>query len=100
MSFTMLRRGQLIAVPPPEEATAFLAREAKLSPSGEIPGRRGVVGSPEKVRAGIEEVASAYGADEVIVVTITYDHALRRRSYELLAEAFALQPRALQTTSA
>jgi hypothetical protein len=24
------------------------------------------------------------------VVTITYDHAARRRSYELIAEAFAL----------
>jgi alkanesulfonate monooxygenase SsuD/methylene tetrahydromethanopterin reductase-like flavin-dependent oxidoreductase (luciferase family) len=95
MSFTKLRRGQLIAVPPPDEATEFLTREARLTPSGDIPGRRGVVGSPEKVRAGLEEVASAYGADEVIVVTITYDHAMRRRSYELLAEAFGLEPRAL-----
>src|ERR1700761_1132196 len=95
MSFTKLRRGQLIAVPPPGEATEFLAREARLTPSGEIPGRRGVVGSPEKVRAGLEQVASAYGADEVIVVTITHDHQMRRRSYELLAEAFDLEPRAL-----
>ncbi|HWE12380.1 MAG TPA: LLM class flavin-dependent oxidoreductase [Solirubrobacteraceae bacterium] len=100
MSFTKLRRGQLIAFPPPDEATEFLAREARLTPSGEVPGRRGVVGSPEKVRAGLEQVASAYGADEVIVVTITYDHNVRRRSYELLAEAFALQPRPLTATSA
>jgi luciferase family oxidoreductase group 1 len=95
MAFTLLRRGQLVAVPPPERAAEFLAREAALTPSGEIPGRRGVVGSPEKVRAGIEEVAATYQADEVIVVTITYDHAVRRRSYELLAEAFDLQPRAV-----
>jgi luciferase family oxidoreductase group 1 len=100
MSFTKLRRGELIAVPPPEEATGFLAREARLTPSGEIPGRRGVVGSPEKVRAGLEQVASDYGADEVIVVTITHDHGMRRRSYELLADAFALEPRALTATSA
>jgi len=26
----------------------------------------------------------------VIVVTITYDHGARRRSYELIAEAFGL----------
>jgi hypothetical protein len=38
----------------------------------------------------LREVAAAYGADELIVVTITYDHAARRRSYELLAEAFEL----------
>jgi luciferase family oxidoreductase group 1 len=95
MSFTLLRRGQLTAVPPPDQAAEFLAREARLTPSGDIPGRRGVVGSPEKVRAGIEEVAAAYQADEVIVVTITYDHGVRRRSYELLADAFDLEPRAL-----
>jgi luciferase family oxidoreductase group 1 len=100
MAFTQLRRNRLIAFPPPEEAVAFLAREARLSASGDIPGRRGIVGSPEKVRAGIEEVASAYGADEVIVVTITYDHAMRRRSYELLAEAMDVQPRALTAGAA
>ena len=44
---------------------------------------------------GIEELATDYQADEVIVVTITYDHGVRRRSYELLAEAFDLEPRAL-----
>jgi luciferase family oxidoreductase group 1 len=100
MTFTQLRRGNLIAVPPPEQAAEFLAREARLTPSGDVPGRRGVVGSPEKVRAGLEEVAGAYHADEVIVVTITYDHAVRRRSYELLAEAFDLQPRALAAVRA
>ena len=100
MAFTQLRRNRLIAFPPPAEAEAFLAREAQLSPSGDIPGRRGIVGSPEKVRAGIEEVASAYGADEVIVVTITYDHAMRRRSYELLAEAMDVTPRALAAGAA
>ncbi len=100
MTFTLLRRGQLIAVPPPDVASDFLAREARLSASGDPPGRRGVVGSPEKVRAGIEEVASAYQADEVIAVTITHDHGVRRRSYELLAEMFDLAPRELATAAA
>ena len=44
-------------------------------------------------------MAVEYGAEEVIVVTITYDHQARRRSYELLAEAFDLEPRASRTTS-
>jgi hypothetical protein len=35
-------------------------------------------------------LAADYGADEVIVVTITQDHQARRRSYELLAGAFEL----------
>jgi hypothetical protein len=39
-------------------------------------------------------LAAEYIADEVIAVTITYDHEARRRSYELLAEAFDLAPTA------
>ena len=30
-------------------------------------------------------------ADEIMVTTMIYDHAARRRSYELLAEAFELR---------
>jgi len=92
MAFTLLRRNRLIAVPPPDEAVEFLKREGK-SLNGARPGRRSILGTPEKVRADIETVASEYGADEVIVVTITHDHQARRRSYELIAEAFGLEPR-------
>ena len=94
MCFTLLHRNELIPVPPPEKAVEFFRREGK-SPSGGRPGRRSILGSPEKVRAGIEEAAVEYGAEEVIVVTITYDHQVRRRSYELIAEAFDLEPRAV-----
>jgi luciferase family oxidoreductase group 1 len=93
MTLTLLRRGQLIPVPPPETALEFLEREGKLRDGQDGDrgsGRRGVIGSPETVRAGIEELAQQYGADEVIVVTITHDHGARRRSYELLAEAMGL----------
>lgn len=96
MAFTMLRRGQLIPVPSPETASTWLEREGRtLAPSGNRPPptRRTIVGSPEKVRAGIEEVASEYRADEVIVVTITHDHTARLRSYELLADGMGLEPR-------
>jgi alkanesulfonate monooxygenase SsuD/methylene tetrahydromethanopterin reductase-like flavin-dependent oxidoreductase (luciferase family) len=85
MSFAMLRQGRPIPVPPPEKALRFLAQHG--DPGS---GRRRIVGSPETVRAGIEAVAEEYGADEVIVVTITHDHGARRRSYELIAEAFGL----------
>ncbi len=92
MTFTLLRRGRPIAVPPVEEALAFLAaEEAGRGPgSGPGPRRRAVVGDPASVREELELLAAAYGADEVIVVTITYDHGARLRSYELLAEAFGL----------
>ena len=92
MAFTLLRRNQLIPVPPPEKAVEFLTREGKTA-QRRAPGRRSIVGSPEKVARRVEAVAGEYGAEEVIVVTITYDHEARRRSYELIAEAFGLESR-------
>jgi luciferase family oxidoreductase group 1 len=93
MTFTLLRQGRLIPVPPPEKALRFLATQENVS-------RRGVIGSPATVRAGIEEIASRYGAEEVIVVNISYDHGARRRSYELIAEAFDVAPRETATAHA
>jgi luciferase family oxidoreductase group 1 len=89
MTFTLLRRGRLIAVPPPDKAVRFLEAEGQPL-QGLPPGRRMVIGAPDTVAAGLRDVAAAYGADELIVVTITHDHAARRRSYELIAEAFDL----------
>jgi luciferase family oxidoreductase group 1 len=90
MAMKMLRAGRLIPVPPVETALRFLEREGAGAPNE----RRMVLGTGDQVRAGIEELAAAYGADEAIVVTITHDHAARRRSYELVAEAFELTERA------
>jgi luciferase family oxidoreductase group 1 len=87
MVFALMTRGQLIAVPPVEEALEFLARQ----PVAEDPfrhRRRSIVGAPSTVREGIEAVAREYGVDEAMIVTITYSHAARRHSYELIAEAF------------
>jgi luciferase family oxidoreductase group 1 len=87
MTFTLLRRGQLIAVPPPERALEFLAAD-EGNPGQPRAERRAVVGSPTTVRSELEEVVSRYGAEEAVIVSITYEHEARRRSYELLAEAF------------
>jgi luciferase family oxidoreductase group 1 len=84
MMFTLFFKGQLIQIPPIDKALKFLAEQP---PSDDpIRGRRRViVGSPATVRSGIEAVIEEYGADEVMVVTITYAHSDRRRSYELIA---------------
>ena len=71
-----------------EKAEAFLRAEGlplEMLPAG----RRIITGTPQRVRAAIEQVAASYGAEEVFVVNILHDHAARRRSYELIAEAFA-----------
>lgn len=90
MAFTLLQRGELIPVPPVEKALRFLEEE-RAGRSAQLPrlarARRRITGSPETVRTGIEAVAREYGASEVMIVTITYEHEARRRSYELIAEA-------------
>jgi luciferase family oxidoreductase group 1 len=58
------------------------------------------VGAPETVRSGIEALCSATHADEIMITTMIYDHAARRRSYELLAEAFDVSPRVVRATAA
>jgi luciferase family oxidoreductase group 1 len=95
MTFKLLRRGELIPVPPIERALAFIEEEKRQRAAGlpvTTPDRRRIVGSPATVRAGIEAAARDYHADEMMIVTITYDHEARCRSYELIADAFNLSP--------
>ena len=87
MLILCLQRGELIAVPSPQKAAQFLAEHAKRP--GSLPmQRRIVVGTPDVVKDGIEAIAAEYEADEVLLVNIVYDHAARKRSYQLIADAF------------
>jgi len=85
MMLSLLRQGRLIEIPPVDKALRYLETR---SPGNSD--RRALIGPPEQVRAGLEAVAAEYGADELLVLTITHDHAARRRSYELIADAFGL----------
>ena len=49
---------------------------------------RAVIGGPKKAKKELREMTERYSADELMVLTITGDYASRRRSYELLIEAF------------
>ncbi|MBE1205687.1 LLM class flavin-dependent oxidoreductase [Aminobacter carboxidus] len=48
-----------------------------------------VVGSPDTVRRGVEAFIARTGADELMVTAQVFDHAARKRSYEILAEVGA-----------
>jgi luciferase family oxidoreductase group 1 len=86
MAFSLLRTtGKTIPVPPVETALRFLEPAAGLPIARR---RRMTLGTPDVVRDGLEAIANEYGADEVMIVTITYEHEARRRSYELIARGF------------
>jgi alkanesulfonate monooxygenase SsuD/methylene tetrahydromethanopterin reductase-like flavin-dependent oxidoreductase (luciferase family) len=53
------------------------------------------VGSPSTVRESLGKLIEETQADEAMITTMIYDHAARKHSYTLLAEAFSLAaPRA------
>ena len=87
MAFTLFQRGELMPVPPIDKALAFLAEPSRdVFPV--VRRRRSIVGRASTVASEIRAVAAEYAVDEVMIVTITYEHAARRRSYELLAQEF------------
>ena len=90
MMGVLLYRGRPIAVPTIERAEQFLKTEG-VSPDTVPVGRRIITGTAATVRAAIEALAAEYSAEEVMIVNILHDHAARRRSYELIAEAFDLE---------
>jgi hypothetical protein len=51
--------------------------------------RAAIVGSSATVKVGLEKLVTDTGADEVIVVTDTYEHTDRLQSYQRVAEVAA-----------
>jgi luciferase family oxidoreductase group 1 len=88
---TRLYTGRPGAFPSVEEAEAYPYTEHELAIVHHAK-RRTIAGAPEQVRDRLLALASAYGAAELVIVTITFDFKARLRSYQLLAEAFGLHP--------
>jgi luciferase family oxidoreductase group 1 len=90
-AFVNLRTGRAGPLPPPVEG--FFERLE--------PGARAmldhalacaVIGGPETVRRGLQAFAARTGADEVMITSQIFDHAARRRSFEIVAEAWGARP--------
>lgn len=89
MALTLLRTtGKVTPVPTIETATRFLQASAGGLPAERR--RRMTLGTKDVVRDGLAAIAGEYGAEEVMIVTITHSHEARRHSYELIAEAFGI----------
>ncbi len=82
--FLRLIRNQPVELLPPVDSMEPLWQEWERAA---VESRLGaaIVGSDATVKAGLEKLVGDTGADEVIVVTDTYEHTDRLRSYERVA---------------
>jgi luciferase family oxidoreductase group 1 len=83
------RKGENGPVPTVAEASAYTWTGSDLIAAGPAASRT-VVGDPEQVKNQLGELAERYGVDDLVLVTITHDHAARVHSYELIAKEFGL----------
>jgi luciferase family oxidoreductase group 1 len=92
LAFVRLRSGRPGRFPSPEEAAAYeyspMENEIARSWTGSH-----VVGSPERVRKELLELADRTGADELMITSMVHDHQARLHSYELVADVMDLPPR-------
>ena len=89
LNFVRRRRGEYLPLASPEEAAAYPYSPPERSFVARNRARL-FVGAKATVLERLAPMIAATKADEVMVTTMIYDHAARRRSYELLAEAFEL----------
>jgi luciferase family oxidoreductase group 1 len=82
--FLRLIRNEPVELLPPVDSMEPLWQELERA-AVENKLRAAIVGSDATVKAGLERLVSDTGADEVIVVTDTYEHADRIESYRRVA---------------
>ena len=85
-----MRQGRPGKLPSPADAQRHAWTEAESDQLRRYL-RAHVLGSGAQVHDQLSELAEQTGADEVMVMTSVYDHAVRVRSYEALAEAANLR---------
>lgn len=83
-AFLNLRNGHPGKLPPPvDDLDAHLPPRARTMLRDAL--ACSIVGAAETVRCGVSQFAARTGADELMVSAQIYDHAARRRSFEILA---------------
>jgi luciferase family oxidoreductase group 1 len=85
-------KGEYAPLASPDEAAAYpyapIDRERIARQRNRL-----IVGGVETIKKRLLPLVEATRADEIMVTTMVYDHAARRHSYELLAQAFGLAAR-------
>ena len=76
-------------LPSVAEAEAYPYTAQQLATLRAYP-RASALGTPAQVKEQLLDIAERFQADELVVVTITYDFEARCRSYELLADVWGM----------
>jgi luciferase family oxidoreductase group 1 len=82
--FLRLIRNQPVELMPPVDSMASLWQDWERA-AVENKLRAAIIGSDASVKAGLQQLVRDTGADEVIVVTDTYEHEDRLQSYQRVA---------------
>lgn len=93
VAFARLRTGKPARLLGDEAAAAYVFTPAEEAAARAVRASQ-IVGPPYAVRAQIDDLARRTQADEVMVTTFAADHAERMRSFERVAAAFEMTPRA------
>lgn len=91
-------RGRVTPLLPPALATADLGHEDLLAI--EAMKADALVGTPEQTADKLQALAASLALDELVVCTWAHDPAVQLRSFELLSDAFALNPSTRQAALA
>lgn len=84
MSFADIFRGARgLSQPPIDDIESYWSPAEKAQAMGML--ARSIVGSPDTVRSGMDDLVMETGADELMIVSDIYDHATRLRSFEIIA---------------
>lgn len=85
MSFANLARGaRQLSQPPIDDIETYWSPREKAQAKAML--ARSIIGSPETVRSGLKALIDETAADELMIVSDIYDHPLRLRSFEIIAD--------------
>lgn len=93
-SFLNLIRGRPGKIQPPvDDMDSIWSPAEKAMVQARLGGS--IIGGPETVKKGLETLISNTAADELIINAMTFDHAARLRSYEIVACVWKEETRAV-----
>jgi alkanesulfonate monooxygenase SsuD/methylene tetrahydromethanopterin reductase-like flavin-dependent oxidoreductase (luciferase family) len=88
LNFVRRAKGEYLPLASPEDAAKYDYTPVDRARIAQNRSRL-TVGSPATVKARLAPLMAATQANELMVTTMVFDHAARKHSYELLAQAFA-----------